>query len=106
MGMRKIYERLETLYKLLDELVIIKDNGKTEWARDELKYLDKARSMVAMIACLVAKTNSIVDEIKEEEALYDQLKHINVSMSLIEKYFKLMFPKKTEFKPIKPGDIV
>ena len=100
----KIFERLETLYKLLDELVIIKENGKTEWAREELKYLDKARSMVAMIACLVAKTNSIVDEIKEEEAIYDQLKHINVSINLIDKYFKIMFPKKVVLKPIRPGD--
>ena len=35
---------------------------------------------------------------------YDQLKHINVSINLIDKYFKIMFPKKVVLKPIRPGD--
>ncbi len=93
----KTKERIKVLVDILEGFFYKEsENGKPEWVRDELNYLGKARSMPAIIAALVAKVDSVVDETNAADELRIQLKYRDASKDTAEKYFRIMFPGELE----------
>ena len=93
----KTKERIKVLVDILEGFFYKEyEKGKPEWVRDELNYLGKARSMPAIIAALVAKVDSVVDETNAADELRIQLKYRDASKDTAEKYFRIMFPGELE----------
>lgn len=93
----KTRERIKVLVDILEGFFYKEsEKGKPEWVRDELNYLGKARSMPAIIAALVAKVDSVVDETNVADELRIQLKYRDASKDTAEKYFRIMFPGELE----------